>query len=486
MNFTKTKNNYKTIIYFIIIFLVLACFFIRNHPIVLFDTDDWLYTGITREAIPKAEEYNPSKLLPETIMPLVSSLGVNIFMPFTNDYISSLTIMNGLVVSIAITIYIYCFYKLIKKYFKFNDFTLFGISTLFLLLHFIIFRNGMSDNLYMFYAVDPTCYYNYIIPALLNCSLVMYFITDGTFNKKNSTTKISILVLLCYLAIFSNMFQSIILAVYISLSLLFDYINSKDKKIFKFIKNNYSRLIIIIMWVAQHIFELTGGRADSVGNFSSPIANIKTTLSYFFDTMMNCNKAFKCIILACIIMFIFEFFKEKLYRKNLIKIIPISALLTIIYLILLCSVTFPYYISRIEIIFGFVFYILIAICLTLSLSIKRWDLLEYLLPLILFILLFETETTGVTFKESNILNIPYQNCIEIDNIIINQVKEIDKSGNESGTIYIPKFETGDNWPIGTYGVERISRTLYSHGIITREIKLDYEFSNEMYEKLLAN
>lgn len=486
MDTIRLKNNFKVIIFFIILFVILFVFFVRKHPLIIFDADDWGHIAVTHMGLPDLNALNPSKILPETLMPIVTNIGVDIFMPFTNDFILSQMLIHGLMVSIVITLYIYCFYRLIKKIFNFNDFILFGISIVFLILHFLIFRNGMSNNDYMFRAIDVNCYYNYIIPALLNCSLVMYFITDDTFNKKNSKLKISILIFLCYLAIFSNIFQSIILAAYFSVLLLIDYIGAGDKSIFKFIKNNYTKYIIVIIWIISLIFEANGARANAVGSYNSLFESIKNTIILFINTIIHCNKTFICIFLASSFVFVFEFFKEKLYKRKLVKIILIMSILIITYLILLCTVVKAdfNYIVRADVLFGFIFFILLGICVVLSMIIQRFELVEYLTPLIVFILFFQINTYSITFADSNVLKISHKNCIEISNIIIDQIKEIDKSENKSGVVYVPKYDTEDNWPIAEYGVKKTAKVLYIYGIITNNVDVKIEFSDDMYKHLI--
>ena len=131
MVISKIKKDYRIIIFFGIIFGFLFLFFTKIHPIIFFDTDDWLYIQHMRNAIPIWKDWNPTRILPETLLPLFSNIGIIIFMPLTNNVVLSLTLIHGLVVSILITIYTYCFFNLIRKKFELNDFVSICVTILF-------------------------------------------------------------------------------------------------------------------------------------------------------------------------------------------------------------------------------------------------------------------------------------------------------------------------------------------------------------------
>lgn len=65
------------------IFAFLFVFFARVHPLMLFDTDDWQYISYSRHAVPIWGDWNPTRVFPETVMPLagggsgISCLPVN-------------------------------------------------------------------------------------------------------------------------------------------------------------------------------------------------------------------------------------------------------------------------------------------------------------------------------------------------------------------------------------------------------------------------
>lgn len=75
------------------------------------------------------------------------------------------------------------------------------------------------------------------------------------------------------------------------------------------------------------------------------------------------------------------------------------------------------------------------------------------------------------FRESNIRNIAPYKCVQIDNFLIDQIVKADKEGKEKMELIVPKTDYKYNWPHPTYMGANISRTLYAHGIISKNIKI---------------
>lgn len=480
------KTNEKKIIFIFltIISFITFIFFLRVHPIIVFDVDDWLYISDNRVAIPLWGSWNPTRVFPETLAPLISNIAVHLIYPLCNNYIKSLSIMNAIIVTMFITVYLYCFTRMIKIKLKTNLFNTICLTLIFYLFHFLIFRINTSNNLYMFHAADAICYYYYLIPSLLNCSLVMYFITDNTFNKENSIVKVSLILLLIYCAIFSNVFQSIILTVFAASQLIKPTIelfkNINKNKIINYIKSNKYQIIIISLWIISQIFELSGGRANSLINNTPFITQLIKTTKRFILLLRQFNRLFKIIILISLIIGIYNIIKDKIYKKAILYKLVFCLFSITLYLLLLCSASMPSYIERVDATFGIFFYLFILIMMVIGYNIKKHPQIAILFPISIYILFFKINTSSRTFRESNVIGIPPKDCIKIDNIIINQIKNHIKNNEKSAIIYIPKFETEDNWPYGVYGLDRIQNSLYKHGIIDKVIELEYELSNEMY------
>jgi hypothetical protein len=466
-------------------------FFIKIHPIIIFDTDDWYYSFANRGAYPISSAWNPTRVLPETIMPFVLLFGTNILSIFSDNYINNVIVINSIVVSSFILLYVYSFYNLLKEKFKLNILYNFSITILFILLHFLIFRNANANNLYMFYSLDACCYYYYLIPGLLNMSLVMNYVTYKKFYFKDNIFRTSIMFLLCYLSIFSNLFHSIILASFIGTGLLIELIdkkilsksNFKFDKIKEFLINNIDKFIILFAWLLVQLFELKGGRASSLNSNLGFIVMFKNSIKDLIGVYGLLNKTFIKISLFTLTAGIFIIFKKRLYKDKIFINSICSMLITVLYLLLVCSKAGSWYISRPDVLISILTYIFVFICFVLSYILKKYKRLFIIVPTLLFILYFEINTSDTTFRESNILNLPYEDCIKINNEIINQIKEA--SYNDLNIIYIPKFDSNDNWPIAFYGHQWIIESLNKHGVIKNKFIGNFEISKSYYGKVMG-
>lgn len=285
------------------IFGFLLVWFTQIHPLVVYDADDWTYLAYVRSATPIWGDWNPAKVFPETVMPFFSTVAVYTLMPLLGDYILAQTVMHALVVSAFITVYVFCFTELVKRVLPVKTAGAVSASALFLLLHFLIFRSRQQDNSYLFFCFDLNCYYNYLIPGLLNASLVMYMLNNPGFDAflaGGSPAKKGIFYLVLYYAIFSNLTTSGILAAFAGSCMLISIIRKgKSFRLGQFVRENALYLGILLAWLVSAIFELSGGRATSSEWNGSFAWKLKYTLYGLKEVALGCNPVFWCVSVGC-------------------------------------------------------------------------------------------------------------------------------------------------------------------------------------------
>lgn len=110
---TKFKHYGWDICVFLAIFISMFIFFTGAHPLIIYDGDDWANLSHMRHFIPMWHGFNPIKILPETLMPLVGYLSGYVVTPIVKNYVVSVTIVSALLVSSFITMYIYLFSRFI-------------------------------------------------------------------------------------------------------------------------------------------------------------------------------------------------------------------------------------------------------------------------------------------------------------------------------------------------------------------------------------
>lgn len=479
MNFKK--KNFVFIIMAILIFSFIYVFFTKIHPLVIFDFDDWSYIAFNREFIPIIHAWNPAKLFPETFMPLMCNFAAFVIYPITNDYIDCFTIITALVVAIFISLYIYTFAKMIKKVFSLNYSSSILLSVLFFIFHFLLFKSADLNNDYMFLAYNVNCYYNYLIPNLLNCIIVFSLITNKDNIEKIAPTplKMGVFLLLIYIAIFSNLYCNIILAVYAGSNLLIKFFDQLKNKINikDFIKTNFIYIGIIFAWIVSLFFELTGGRAKYSYQENFVPAFFKS-LENMGESILSLNKIIVCIFLIVTIIFLIKFISDIRKKnvdkntKNLFINLLICEIVIAIYYILISSKVNPIYMLSAEYIYGLWAYYLILVFMFGAYLIKSYPKAIVVFPLLISFFIVELNCSLLTFKESNTHNINPKICKEIDEELIYQIKTADKNGLSEMNLYVPKYDNDDNWPHNYAFGAKMSSALYKHRIIKKSIKTE--------------
>ncbi len=472
----KTKK-WKEILFFAIIALFTFVFFVGIHPLIIFDTDDWLYIYYSRKAIPLLNIYNPGKVLPEILMPLTSEISSHLLYPVTNDFISSQKIGHAIMVTLFVFIYLFSFYRLCHDRFCHSRVISMYITVLFYLLHFLPFRIAQAGNIYLLNAHNVNCYYNYVIPALLNASIVMFIMKESGFDcfHEMSLIKKGFCLLFIYLAIFSNLFLSIILASYAFADIV---INWKGT-----LRNKKNQCIVLGAWVLAAFCELLGGRSRAIKREDINIFNeIGKTIKHLFDILINENQLFLLIVLVSTTIIIYYMVKNKL---DIIGFI-VALLITVVFEVLLCAVTGYTRISRPDVMIAFYFFILALIGISLSVFLAEYKKLIVVAPLFLLIVFFEINTEGVTFVESNTPNINSKCAEAISRDIVMQIVNVDNCGESEMTLIVPKWDSEDNWPHALYAEERFIKALQKNGVISHKIIVHMLPSEEEYKKYLGD
>lgn len=136
-------------------FFCLFAFFTVAHPLYIYDTDDWTYISSHRHALPMTHAWNPTKILPETLMPLAAEIGVRFIMPFSGDYIGAMAYAFAFFVAMFIVLYILAFGRVLKEKFSLDDKVISIMLVIFLLWHFLPFNvNGGGGRTVTYFIVQ--------------------------------------------------------------------------------------------------------------------------------------------------------------------------------------------------------------------------------------------------------------------------------------------------------------------------------------------
>ena len=132
---SEKRNRLWQGLFFLLIFAFLFIWFSKIHALVVFDADDWSYLAYVRKTTPVWGEWNPAKVFPEVIFPFISTIAAWVLAPITRDYITAQTLMHAFVVSLSITMYLWCFFCLLRRCFPVSRLSASLVTALFLLFH---------------------------------------------------------------------------------------------------------------------------------------------------------------------------------------------------------------------------------------------------------------------------------------------------------------------------------------------------------------
>ncbi len=271
----------------IIVFLVMALFYVYMHPIYMISPDDWTYASYSRQAWPMKGAWNPTRILPETVGGLIGDIGAFVIYPVLHDYIRSIAVAYGLAFALLVALYFYVFGTLLKKCFKLDNLQVVFTSFVFFVLHFQITKVELWDNNYLFEPHGVSLGVYYFMPSLLCAMLAFYLMKKlvvddflgsesvGSFRdfpRYFKSLKNGFVFLVLYLCVYSNLLVSGTLMAFLGAGFLFRIvgdIKTHRKRNFKeFVFNYSSYLAVFIMFLLGALIETTGGRADDFGGLS--------------------------------------------------------------------------------------------------------------------------------------------------------------------------------------------------------------------------
>lgn len=488
----KEKSYY---LYWLAIFIALFCFFSYIHPLVIYDGDDWANISVMRTALPKWGAWNPIKVFPEEFYPIAGYIAAYVVMPIIGDYINAVTFTAAFILSSFITIYIFVFYKFVKKVFDLPRYQSSIVSFIFLLLHFLIFKVHGTASMYLFQTVNLTCVFHYLLPAILNMCVVLYFMQSeikGDLLLTKDPVKNGVLLFVLYMTICSNILGSIIFAAYLAVKLLIDRSGSSTVGWKRYILDNKFIIILLIAWLLSLFFEAHGGRSKQIGVsiLQLPFAQ---TWAVAKSILPNINRTFLVIAVLLIVSAssIYYRTKQKLNIDSLfnrhIKLSFMAMIFTFIYLFLVSSKASPGYIGRTDVIIGVAFYLLLVISLSLIYVLKKYPHLWLIMPIFTFVITMATLESDTFYYESTVNDENPAVCAAIDRNLIKQITDAEQNGQTEMTLYVPKGDDHDNWPHPLYMGNNIRNTLFRHGIIhTPNLKITIAVDEDMNRQYHLN
>lgn len=483
----RILENPCMILFTIISFVCLFVFYSKVHPLYIHDLDDWLYVYNPRAGYPDVKEWNPTKVLPETLMPLISYIGAYFVYPITGDYIQALCDVYAVTVAALIMVYMLLAAKLLRKRFQLEDLPLTLVMAVFLLGHFLPFLTKEDGNQHLFYSINVTCVFNYLIPGLWNFILCLWFLKAEKIDwySPADAAKKGLLIGAVYLAIFSSLWHSVILMSLFGIRLLFALIegimeNKREGKkavswpfLWDYVKKHLPKLLALCAWFLAMIMEVTGYRAtlNPLGGFM-----LRDAVKICLETVFNMNPGFLTGVIVinlaalCAALYRHRKMGETEFILRQLELLG-CMLLCGIFIVLVGAKVGPYYLPRSDIHISWMLWLMLLTVCSLAYLIQVQPKLLWGLPVLLYVLFFAVGIQKGTYAEHYIYNQTPAVVKAVDEDIISQIQEAEQAGESSVEVHIP-VAGSDGWPLDldlTPG--RISKALYRHGLTQRPLNV---------------
>ncbi|MBR4473009.1 MAG: hypothetical protein IKS55_05180 [Oscillospiraceae bacterium] len=487
----NTRRSRRINLFFCLaVFAAMSVFFIVLHPIPIMDEDDVIYSVLSRKAIPIPGGWNPSRMMPELLCSLCGNLAGLCTALKLGRFISCQVAVVGLVFSLFIMVYVYSLKRLLEKRFQAGSFVSVCLSVLFLLLHFLIFRSAPARNLYLFHTYDECCVFFYTLPALLCSSLIMWFMAEPDREPRFPGERLlreSMLLLILYFAVFSNLFGSAILAAYAFCRMLRGFRKARTEGK-SFLKTEAVWIAVLVLWILAAILESTGGRAGGAGA-SVLVSELGHTVSELRILLGKTALLFRLLVLAALLAAIAALAAEKNGENRKRALSVLSGILAWsvpngLFLVMLSAVVNPNYAARPEAMFTLLFSVLLLMILSFAVALRRWPRAALLLPLLLLFVYSVTNTAYLTFADSNPLELDGHQAVAVENRIYESIIDAAEAGETEIWIDVPISGDQGNWPHNGNIGKPMGHFFLKYGIIDHEMIVHVHRSEDFNREFL--
>ena len=480
-------KSYSERAFFLLAFSFLFVFFTQVHPLVIYDGDDWRYIAYTRQALPSWNEWNPSRVFAECFQPLMGYFAAYVLTPLIGDYLHAQTVAVALLLSLMVTAYLWLFYHVMLGTGG-GRFRALSMTVLFLLFHFLILKTQRAGNPYLFGSSSVTCIYNYLMPMLLNASLVLLMMWKGRLTeifRGCSAVQAGFLSFWIYFAIFSGVFHSIIFVAFLGWYSLFDLQKSAGG-VRKWAAAHRAELVVLVLWLFSLVIEMQGGRARAIGQpfFQLPWMETLQSAAALWHQLNTGVAAFGIVIAILAAVEICRKGQDEDERRTrtFLGLSALSMVVVFTYLFLVCTKSVPVYFERSDVAGCGLFYLLLLTCLAMNHFVRCHPSFLRAMPLLLFVVLIASLNPNRGFYPSTMGHVPEKTCDAISHDILAQLLAAEQAGEERVTLHVPVGNAETNWPHDRFLKDVLNNTLTRHGVLMYPLEIEIQPDPEMNRK----
>lgn len=460
---------------FILLFITLCLFFTKISPFIPYNGDDWRYLSQYRSPLPSLDDWNPARVFPEILYPLLGYVSSYLVYPLYGSYIESISLTFSVFLSLFLIVLCYSLYEFIYKYSQSKTTALFSML-LFIVLAFFIFKSRAHENIYLFYSWALTDLVYYTISNILNSIIAVFILCSNFYPSyifRNRYYLYGTILLIIYFSQFSLTFASIIAA---SCAFSIIVVRLREEQAHGILKKTISYLrhltlfdgilcFTLACWLSAAAFDMLGARYAA---FSQHEFNFSAAFSSFYKLLYSMRTGMQLMTLAALIctlaVLIYKkirniFSEHDVITLKTLFVLSFSSLISFSLYILIAAKTDPGFASRISATYGVFFFQILLTIFCIAYLLTEIPLLKIFAPVLLCFLCIAITNSE---KRWAIPFTPAQHTLVKSWIA--QARRADADGEKNVTITVPKAE----WPHPRewFG-EVLGHTLYSHGITSR-------------------
>lgn len=473
---TMKKLNENLYLYLLLaVFgVILFTFFTKITPVVPWNGDDWRYLSQYRMPYPGMGEWNPARVLPEVLFPLLGCFSAFFSTYFINGYLQAISV-TFLSAFVGMILFFYAvLYDFSKTLFQERSSALF-LTILVFILSFFLFKSTPANNFHLFSYSSFTDLVFYFMTGILNISLSIYFI--NLYTSKNFKINIcdyqkGFVLLAIFLCQFSMTFSSLPTACVAFILLAFRYLDCYAKKK-NFVSNpcfnDLCLFAILLAFITATLMDANGARYATFGATEFAFSD---SLHNFHSLFYKLRLDYKIIFLACNIMF-FTLLSYKKYRNTYDgcdrEILRITILLYTVHILVgigyvsIGALSSPSYSAQICCIYPLYAYNVVLLAIQFTYLTHQLRMARVLLPLFIYCLVISTTNS---FRPYYVPQKPDQ--ARYVRQWLAAIKQAEENNQPSVTILTPT----DKWPHPKewFG-EVLAHTLYAHGYTSKKVKI---------------
>lgn len=451
-------------------FAFILYFYVFVTPVIPWNGDDWVYLAQFRDMFPSPTRWNPARILPEVLQPLLGWTGAVIY-NFSGDYVQAQVWAHALWLAMGMTVLAIALYTLLRDGMNDAPLALFAVM-LFMAVSFSLFKSRPSGNIFLFYSENITTTVFYVFPNILNSALVCYILHGHVKGSQLRPDSLSAgcLVLFIFLAQFSMTFGSALGAVFAGWICLWRLLcqpaSSLWGKISHYAKKgtffDATLLCTMIFWILAAALDMCGGRYNRVNQSQWDMAG---AWQAFAAVLSQINPATFVVVLVLILAALSRFIYKSRRTWNaadstfflLVSICWLSAL-ALLGMDLLISARTLTLSGRISAVYNFFFCMVLGTIFCACYLLQEMPRLKLMAPIVLALLFVECQNSEKPWARQPV---EYRTVVEQ---WLTDVRTAEQRGATSAIITVPKAE----WPHPPHMFGKaLAHALFAHGVTTR-------------------